>query len=45
MVQRHRCCGGRRYIVVDELRHFSGGDMVDKGEGREEENGCRTVLR
>ncbi len=44
VVQRHGCCGGGRYIVVDELRHCSGGDVVDEGEGREEENGCRPVL-
>lgn len=44
MVQRRGRCGGGRYIAVDELRHFSGGDVVDEGEGRQEENGCRTVL-
>lgn len=31
-------------MVVDEPRHCSGGDVIDKGEGREEEDGCRTVL-
>lgn len=31
-------------MLVDELRYCSGGDVVDEGEGREEENGCWTML-
>ena len=31
-------------MVVDELGNCSGGDVVDEGEGREEENGCGTML-
>lgn len=31
-------------MVADELRDGSWGDIVDEGEGWEEENGCRTML-
>lgn len=31
-------------MVVDEVGYGSGGDVVDEGEGGEEENGCGTVF-
>lgn len=42
--QRGGCGGGGGYVVVDELGHGVGGDVVDEGEGGEEENGCGAVL-
>ena len=44
VVQRGGCCGGGGYVVVDELGHGVGGDVVDEGEGGEEEDARGTVL-
>ncbi len=33
-------CGGLVYVMVYEVGDGSGGDVVDVGEGGEEEDGC-----
>lgn len=42
-VEGRGCCGGWGDVVVYELGDCGGGDVVDEGEGGEEEDGCGAV--
>ena len=44
MLEGGGCCGGGGDVVGDEMGYCGWGDVVDEGEGGEEEDGCWTML-